>query len=85
MLENRFSADFLEHLDLIPQMKPVSNTVSQIQYTTLSFISDLQEHLHSKVKKSYFMAAGEVGGRSVVGLGDLSIDISLEVPNEQCN
>ena len=43
---------------------------------------DLQEHIYKKVKKTYYMSAGFVG-RHVLGLGDLSIDVFLEVQNKR--
>ena len=47
-----------------------------------SFILDLQENIYKKVKKAYYMPAG-FAGRHVVGLGDLSIDVFLEVQNKR--
>ena len=43
---------------------------------------DLQEHINEKVKKTYYMSAG-FAGRHVVGLGNLSIDVFLEVQNKR--
>ena len=63
-------------------MKRISNIVYQMQYLTISFILDLQENIYKKVKKTYYMSAG-FAGRHVVGFGDLSIDIFLEVQNKQ--
>ena len=62
-------------------MKPRNNIAYQIQYLTISFIFDLQENIHEQVKNTYYMSAG-FAGRHVVGLGDLSIDIFLEVQNK---
>ena len=43
---------------------------------------DLQENIYKKVRKfDYPLAA--FGGQQVVGFGDLSIDIFLEVQNEK--
>ena len=42
------------------------------------FILDLQAHIYDKNKKTYYMSAG-FAGRHVVGFGDLSIDVFLEV------
>ena len=39
---------------------------------------DLQENIYTQVKKTYYMSAG-FAGRHVVGFGDLSIDVFLEV------
>ena len=55
---------------------------SWIQYLIVSFILDLQENIYTKVKKTYYMSAGEAGWH-VVGFGDLSIDVFLEVPNKK--
>ena len=43
---------------------------------------DLQENIYKQIKKTYYMSAG-FAGRHVVGFGDLSIDISLEVQNKR--
>ena len=80
--ENWFSADFLEYLYFIPEMKPISNIAYQIQYLTIFFILDLQENIYTKVKKTYYMSAG-FAGRHVVGFGDLSIDVFLEVQDNK--
>ena len=45
-------------------MKAINNIVYYIQYLTISFIVDLQEHIYKKVKYTYYEA-----GRHVVGLG----------------
>ena len=42
---------------------------------------DLQEHIYKKVRKTNYLLAGFAGQR-VVGFGDLSIDIFLEVHNQ---
>ena len=63
-------------------MKPISNIVYQIQYLTISDILDLQEHIYKKDKKTYYMSAG-FAGRHVVGVGDSSIDVFLEVQNKR--
>ena len=47
----------------------------------MSFILDLQAHIYNKVKKIYYMSAG-FAGRHILGLGDLRIDIFLEVQNK---
>ena len=47
----------------------------------MSFILDLQENTYKKVKKTYYMSAG-FAGQHVVGFGDLSIDVFLEVQNK---
>ena len=46
----------------------------------MSFL-DLQENIYKKVKKTDYPSAG-FAGRPVVGFGDLSIDIFLEVQNK---
>ena len=48
----------------------------------MSLILDLQENIYKQVKKTYYMSAG-FADRHVVGLGDLSIDVFLEVQNER--
>ena len=53
-----------------------------IQYLTISFIFDLQENIYKKVKKTYYMSAG-FASRHVVGCGDLSREIILEVRNKR--
>ena len=40
------------------------------------FLLDLQENIYGKVKKTYYMSAG-------VDLGDLNIDIFLEVQDKK--
>ena len=59
--ENGFSADFLEYFYFIPEMKPISNIAYQIQYLTIFCILDLQENIYKKIKKTYYMSAGESG------------------------
>ena len=44
-------------------------------------ILDLLESIYKKVKKTHYMSAG-FAGRHVVGFGDLSIDVFLEVQNQ---
>ena len=39
---------------------------------------DLHENMYKKVKKTYYMSAG-FADRHVVGFGDISIDVFLEV------
>ena len=41
----------------------------------------LQENIYRKVKKTYYMSGG-FAGRHVVGFGDFSIDVFLEVQNQ---
>ena len=41
------------------------------------FILNLQENIYNKVKKTYYMSAGEVD------FGDLSIDMFLEVQDKK--
>ena len=43
---------------------------------------DLQENVYKKVRKTDYLLAG-FAGQQVVGLGDLSIDIFLEVHNQK--
>ena len=43
---------------------------------------DLQENIYENVKKTYYMSAG-FAGPHVVGFGDLSIDVFLEVQNKR--
>ena len=62
-------------------MKPISNIVYSIQYLTIFFILDLQEHIYKKNKKTYYMSAG-FASRRVVDFGDLNIDIFLEVQDK---
>ena len=45
-------------------------------------ILDLQENIYRKVKETNFPSAG-FAGRRKVGLGDLTIDISLEIQNKK--
>ena len=45
-------------------------------------ILDLQENIYKQVRKTYYMSAG-FAGRHVVDLGDLSIDVFLEVQNKK--
>ena len=54
---------------------------NQIQYLTIFCILDLLESIYKKVKKNDYPSAG-FAGRRVVGFGDLSIDIFLEVHNQ---
>ena len=63
-------------------MKPISNIVYLIQYLIVSLILNLQEHIYKQIKKTYYMSAG-FAGRHVVGFGDLSIDVFLEVQNKR--
>ena len=65
-------------------MKTISNIVYWIPYlpTSTCFVLDLQDNIYNKVKKTPYMSAG-FAGRHVVGLGDLSIDVFLEVRNKQ--
>ena len=53
-----------------------------MQYLTVSFILDLQETIYTKVKKTYYMSAGEAG-RHVVGFFNLFIDVFLEVQTKR--
>ena len=53
-----------------------------MQYLAISFISDLQENIYKKVKKTYYMSAG-FAGRHVVDFWDLNIDIFLEVQDKR--
>ena len=46
------------------------------------FILDLQEHIYKKVEKTDYPSAG-FAGRRIVGFGDLSIDMFLEVQNKK--
>ena len=69
---------FLPNLNVKPEMKPISNIVQEIQYLTIFFILDLQEHIYRQVEKTDYPSAGSAG-RWIVGLGDLSVDIFLEV------
>ena len=43
---------------------------------------DLQENIYKQVKKTYYMSAG-FARPHVLGFGDLSIDIFLEVQNKE--
>ena len=45
-------------------------------------MEDLHENIYNKIKKTYFMSAG-FAGRHVGGLGDLSIDVFLDVQNKR--
>ena len=63
-------------------MKPISNIVYWIQYLTTSCILDLQEHIYRKVEKIDYPSAG-FAGRRIVDFWDLSIDIFLEVQNQE--
>ena len=49
-----------------------------MQPVTILFISDFQERVCKPVKNNFYEA-----GRQVVGLGDLSIMISLEIQNHE--
>ena len=49
----------------------------------MSCILDLQENIHKKIKKTFYMSAG-LASRRVVGFEDLSIDVFLEVQNQKC-
>ena len=42
---------------------------------------EFQENSYERVEKTNYMWAG-VAGQHVVGFGDVSIDLFLEVPNE---
>ena len=53
-----------------------------MQYLTVYFILDLQQHIYKKVKKTYYTSAG-FAGRHVVGFGGLSIDVFLEIQNNR--
>ena len=55
--------------------------VYEIQYVTIFCMLDLQENIYQKVKTTY-MSAG-FAGRHVVGSGDLSVGIFLEVQNQK--
>ena len=46
------------------------------------FILDLQENMYTKVKTTPYMSAG-FAGRHVVDLGDLNIDMFLEVQDKK--
>ena len=59
-------------------MEPTNNIVYQIQYSTLSFILDLQANIYNKITKPYHMS-GRYGVRSE----DLSIDVFLEAQNRR--
>ena len=50
--ENGFSADFLEYLYFIPEMKPISNIAYQIQYLTIFFIWTSRKISIKKSRKS---------------------------------
>ena len=63
-------------------MKPISNIVYQMQYLTIFLILDLQENMYRNVQKTDYPSAG-FAGRRIVGFGDLSIDIFVEVQNER--
>ena len=81
-----FQVFWLISLDIrvfcLPEMKPRNNLVNEIQYLTISFTLDLQENVHKQIKKTCYMSAGEAG-RHVVGFGDSSIDVFLEVQNKR--
>ena len=47
-------------------MKPISNIVYYIQYSTMFVILDLQENIYTQVPQTYHVSAGETG-RHVVG------------------
>ena len=49
-----------------------------------TFILDLQEIIHKKGKKTYYMSAS-FATRHVVGFEDLSMDVFLEVQNKRYN
>ena len=53
-----------------------------MQYLTITFILDLKETIYNKVTKTGYMSAG-FAGRHVVGVGDLIIDVFLEVQNQR--
>ena len=80
MLGNRFAAHFLEDTLVIPSMRRISNIVYQMQHLTISFILDLQENIYKQVP----MSAG-FAGRHVVDVGNLSINIFLEVQDKTIN
>ena len=76
----RVLADFGRNLFFMWEFRSISNIVYKIQYSTICFISDLQEHIYKQVWKTDYPSAG-FAGRQVVGFWDLSIDIFLEVQN----
>ena len=43
---------------------------------------NLQENIDKQIKNTYYISAG-FAGRHVVGLGDFSMDIFLEVQNKR--
>ena len=53
-----------------------------MQCLIMFLIVDLQETIYKKVRKTDYPLAGFAGQR-VVGFGDLSIDIFLEVHNQK--
>ena len=77
----RFSALLIQYVIVSPEMKTISNIVYWIPYlpTSTCFVLDLQDNIYNKVKQTHYVSAGDVG------LGDLSIDICLEVENEACS
>ena len=63
-------------------MKPINNIFYQMQYSIMSFILHIQEHIYKTIKNTYYMSAG-VAGRHVVGVEAFSIDVGLEVQNKR--
>ena len=49
--KNGFSADSLEYLYFISELKPISNIAYQIQCLTIFLILDLQENIYKKFRK----------------------------------
>ena len=60
----------------------ISNLVYWIQYLTILFILELQEHIYRKVEKIDYPLAGEAG-QGIIVFWDLSIDIFLELQNKK--
>ena len=63
-------------------MQPIHNIVYHIQFVTIFCILDLQVNTYLQIKKTCYMSAGFAGGH-VVGFGDLSMDVFLEVQNKR--
>ena len=63
-------------------MKLKNNIVDYVQYLTISFLLDRHGNIYNKIKKTYYMSA-DFAGRHVVGFGDSSIDVFMEVQKER--
>ena len=61
-------------------MQPIKKSVYQKNKSTISFMLDFQENIYNNNNnKTNYYLSDSFAGRKIVGLGNLSTDVFLEV------